>query len=256
MALACLVAGRPAIAQSAAPTTFPSTSDSIAAAVAEASRRFGVPAPWILAVMRVESGGDPRAVSRAGAMGLMQVMPATYAELRRDLGLGSDPLAIRDNVLAGVAYLRRMFDRYGTPGFLAAYNAGPGRWEAHLAGVRPLPVETIRYVERLAAISGGTSIVTTVRASPDLPPSPFTAPLFAPRRAARGAAEGPTDRNRIAAILVANTTFVPPSESLFVGGSTTTVEPRGDGIATPGRVSGAVANDGLFVPRTPKVAPR
>ena len=256
MGLACLVAGRPATAQTAAPTTVPSTSDSIAAAVAEASRRFGVPAPWILAVMRVESGGDPRAVSRAGAMGLMQVMPATYAELRGDLHLGPDPFAIRDNVLAGVAYLRRMFDRYGSPGFLAAYNAGPGRWEAHLAGVRPLPVETIRYVERLAAIDGGTSIGTTVRTSPDLPSSPFTAPLFAPRRAARSAPEAPTDRNRIAAILVANATVVPPSESLFAGGSATTVEPQGGAMATPGRVSGAAANDGLFVARTPKVAPR
>ncbi|WP_447411863.1 lytic transglycosylase domain-containing protein, partial [Clostridium perfringens] len=77
--------------------------------------------------MRVESAGDAHAVSRAGAIGLMQIMPATYAELRRDLGLGPDPFAVRDNVLAGTAYLRRMYDRYGSPGFLAAYNAGPGR---------------------------------------------------------------------------------------------------------------------------------
>lgn len=100
-----------------------STRDDLATAVAEASRRFGIPADWILAVMRVESAGDAHAVSRAGAIGLMQIMPATYAELRRDLGLGPDPFAVRDNVLAGTAYLRRMYDRYGSPGFLAAYNA-------------------------------------------------------------------------------------------------------------------------------------
>ena len=156
----------PAAAQSALTTPVHTPHNSIAAAVSEASRRFGVPADWIVAVMRVESGGDARAVSRAGAIGLMQVMPATYAELRRDLGLGVDPFDIRDNVLAGTAYLRRMFDRYGSPGFLAAYNAGPGRWEEHLAGTRPLPAETIRYVQRLAQISGSGLSKSLPAASP------------------------------------------------------------------------------------------
>ncbi len=104
--------------------------------VAEASQRFGIPAHWIRAVMRIESGGDPRAVSPVGAMGLMQIMPKTYAELRARHQLGPDPYDPRDNILAGAAYLREMLDRYGSPGFLAAYNAGPLRYDAAL-GDRP-----------------------------------------------------------------------------------------------------------------------
>src|SRR3546814_5730962 len=77
--------------------------------------------------MRVESRGDVRAVSPKGAMGLMQLMPDTWASLRVRLGLGANPYDPRDNILAGAAYLREMHDRYGSPGFLAAYNAGPGR---------------------------------------------------------------------------------------------------------------------------------
>ncbi|MCC5967787.1 MAG: transglycosylase SLT domain-containing protein, partial [Natronohydrobacter sp.] len=72
-----------------------------------------------------ESAGNPRAVSHAGAMGLMQVMPGTWAELRAAHQLVDDPFDPRDNILAGAAYLRQMYDRFGSPGFLAAYNAGP-----------------------------------------------------------------------------------------------------------------------------------
>ena len=121
----------------------------VAAVVAEAAQRFAVPEHWIRAVMRVESGFRADAVSPKGAMGLMQVMPATYADLRQRYGLGADPFAVRDNVLAGAAYLREMYDRYGARGVLAAYNAGPARYEAHLAG-RALPLETQAYVAQLA----------------------------------------------------------------------------------------------------------
>jgi len=105
----------------------PSPRDLYAEYIAEASRRFGVPVAWIRAVMRAESAGEARAVSSAGAMGLMQIMPATWADLRARHGLGRDPYDPRDNILAGTAYLRELHDRYGSPGFLAAYNAGPGR---------------------------------------------------------------------------------------------------------------------------------
>lgn len=111
--------------------------------------RFGLSADLIDAVITAESAGDPRAVSSAGAMGLMQLMPATWAELRTRLGLGRDPFDPHDNVTAGAAYLRQLLDRYGAPGFLAAYNAGPRRYEQSLAG-RPLPAETRAYVQRLA----------------------------------------------------------------------------------------------------------
>ena len=95
--------------------------------------------------------------SPAGAMGLMQVMPQTYAALRARYGLGADPYAPRDNILAGAAYLREMLDRYGVPWFLAAYNAGPARLDAFLHTGRALPAETQRYLAALAPQIGGTS---------------------------------------------------------------------------------------------------
>ena len=108
-----------ALAQSAAVAPL-SRAEAVAAHIEEASRRFGIPAAWIRAVMRVESAGQVRAISSAGAMGLMQIMPATWAELRIRHRLGNDPYDPRDNILAGTAYLREMHDRYGSPGFLAA----------------------------------------------------------------------------------------------------------------------------------------
>ena len=75
--------------------------------------------------MRQESGGQEDVISWAGAMGLMQVMPATYDDLRGRYNLGDDPFDPHNNLLAGTAYLREMYDRFGAPGFLAAYNARP-----------------------------------------------------------------------------------------------------------------------------------
>lgn len=129
----------------------------IAQAVSEAASRFGLPEAWIYAVMRQESGGRVDAVSAKGAMGLLQLMPATWRELTLELGLGSDPYDVRANVLAGSAYLRRMYDRFGSPGFLAAYNAGPQRYSDHLAGSQPLPSETRIYVQRVAPLLSGAS---------------------------------------------------------------------------------------------------
>ena len=178
LVLAVGCAGAPLALAQNRPAAPVAAADPVAGAVAEASRRFGVPEHWIRAVMRVESAGDRNAVSRAGAIGLMQVMPATYAQLRRQYGLGADPFDIRDNIFAGAAYLRQMYDRYGAPGFLAAYNAGPGRLESHSAGRRALPSETVNYLARLApelGLSAGSAVVT---ATPAPPLSPFEAPLF------------------------------------------------------------------------------
>ena len=131
--------------------------DPHAAAIAEASVRFAIPEHWIRAVMQAESAGDPRAVSHAGAMGLMQVMPGTWNVLREDHGLGADPFDPRDNIIAGTAYLRAMLDRYGTVGgMLAAYNAGRGRYDTYLSEGRPLPAETRAYVAMLAPRLDGT----------------------------------------------------------------------------------------------------
>ncbi|WP_137127620.1 lytic transglycosylase domain-containing protein [Roseomonas sp. HF4] len=127
-----------------------------AAEIAAASQRFGIPEAWIRAVMRAESAGDRHAVSHRGAMGLMQVMPATWAGLRAQHGLGADPFVPQDNILAGTAYLREMLDRFGSvPLMLAAYNAGPRRVEAHLATGQPLPAETRAYVAALKPLLTG-----------------------------------------------------------------------------------------------------
>ncbi|WP_255367421.1 lytic transglycosylase domain-containing protein [Caulobacter sp. UNC279MFTsu5.1] len=121
----------------------------VAHAVDEAALRFGLPRHWIVAVMMVESGGRVRAVSPKGAMGLLQLMPGTWRALSSELDLGDDPFEPRANVMAGAAYLRQMYDRFGAPGFAAAYNAGPARYERYLAGNATLPAETHAYVQRL-----------------------------------------------------------------------------------------------------------
>ncbi len=126
--------------------------DPYATIITDAARRFAIPEGWIRAVMQAESSYEPSAVSPKGAIGLMQVMPATYDELRLRYGLGSDPFEPHDNIIAGTAYLREMLDRFGADGFLAAYNAGPQRYEDYLATGRILPEETVNYVAGLAAI--------------------------------------------------------------------------------------------------------
>ena len=132
--------------------------DRWSAHIEEASARFGIPESWIRRVMRAESGGrttmDGRPItSRAGAVGLMQLMPRTWAEMRAKHGLGQNPHDPRDNILAGAAYLRAMYDRFGYPGLFAAYNAGPTRYAEHLAGGRRLPAETVAYVAAIGSAS-------------------------------------------------------------------------------------------------------
>lgn len=210
-----------------APVTRTSMADPHAAFVTEASQRFGMPEHWIRAVRRVESAGDARAISSAGAVGLMQVMPATWAELRVRYRLGNDPYDPRDNIMAGTAYLREMHDRYGSPGFLAAYNAGPSRYEEYLSG-RPLPAETRAYVATLAPLVGAGEITpgnpgAVVVAAVD-PHVWRRAPLFIAR------SDGPSSAIPVqtdaasddapAATLVRDVSgIVPQSSSLFVARS-------------------------------------
>jgi hypothetical protein len=120
-----------------------------------ASLRFGVPDIWIRAVMAQESSGDlyqggGLTTSSAGAMGLMQVMPDTYDTLRLRYGLGNDPYEPHDNIFAGTAYIREMYDSYGFPAFLAAYNAGPQTLTACLTAGAPLPMQTVSYLTSVA----------------------------------------------------------------------------------------------------------
>ena len=135
--------------------------------IAEAAQRFDVPPAWIAAVMAAESGGRTHLngvpiTSRAGAMGLMQVMPATYDALRLAHGLGPDPYDPRDNILAGTAYLAAMRARFGYPGAFAAYNAGPARYEAHLRTGAALPGETRAYIASLARTPGSAALPPAV----------------------------------------------------------------------------------------------
>lgn len=166
------------LAQSA-PVARTIAADPQAGHIAEASRRFGIPEHWIRAVLRAESAGDVRAISSAGAIGLMQVMPDTWAGLRVRYRLGRDPYDPRDNILAGTAYLREMWDRYGNvSAMLAAYNAGPGRYDEHRSTGRPLPAETRAYVTAIAARLGGAVVSETLERQQAPPPDWRDAPLF------------------------------------------------------------------------------
>ncbi len=141
---------------------------SIDDAISQGATRFALPEALLRTVIAIESNGSPTAVSPKGAMGLMQIMPGTWAGLRLRYALGADPFDPCDNILAGAAYLREMRDRYGDPGFLAAYNAGPGRYEAYLRGERSLPSETIAYVARVTArMGGGASLAPAPAPDPD-----------------------------------------------------------------------------------------
>ena len=118
--------------------------------------------------------------SPAGAMGLMQVMPNTYATLRAKLSLGANPYDPHDNIMAGAAFLRDMHDRYGDAGFLAAYNAGPARYEESRAGGRPLPTETILYLARLDPMLGLNDTSSFAANRPRALVKPEDAPIFVP----------------------------------------------------------------------------
>jgi hypothetical protein len=178
MAVALLLAASPTgpvFAQGAVPLVpvqRETMDDPFADFIAEAAQRFDIPALWIRAVMRVESGGNARSLSAKGAMGLMQIMPETWGRLRERYALGGDPYDPHANILAGAAYLREMFDRYGSPGFLAAYNAGPGRYDDYRVSGRALPAETRNYLAALLPMIGDGA--TTIPSAH----SWITAPLF------------------------------------------------------------------------------
>lgn len=153
--------------------------------IEEASLRFVVPSAWIERVMRAESAGETtlngRAIrSSAGAMGLMQLMPATWADMRARLRLGQNPDDPRDNILAGTLYLRLLYDRFGYPGLFGAYNCGPACYAAYLAGRRHLPGETVAYLAKVSGASRG--LETSRPAAAILASAAPRPPLFVVRR--------------------------------------------------------------------------
>jgi hypothetical protein len=185
-----------------------SPNDIAADALREAARRFQVPVSWLSAVMRTESAGDATAASKKGAIGLMQIMPDTYAELRARHGLGPDPFDPRDNILAGTAYLAEMRARYGAPGFLAAYNAGPRRYEEHLLLGRPLPSETQDYVARLAPELGFESVPTAQNhASFEAMSAPIFVAITAPGLASEATPSGATNATKAATPAIVHPLF-------------------------------------------------
>jgi membrane-bound lytic murein transglycosylase B len=181
--------------------------------------------------MRVESDGNARAVSRAGAMGLMQIMPGTWEQLRARYGIGSDPFDVRDNIMAGAAYLREMHDRYGNPSaMLAAYNAGPGRYDDYLSRGRPLPAETVAYLARLGGVTGTDSAIEVAVVAP---PDRFAwrrSALFVSMSAATSDAGAARPENEIAA----------PDK---------TISAPEVGNSSPQNPPPAMPIDSLFVPR-------
>lgn len=138
--------------------------------IQEAATRFSVPDSWIRAVMQQESGGrqyleGQLTTSEAGAMGLMQLMPQTYSDMQAQYGLGGDPYDPHDNIMAGTAYIRQMYDRFGAPDFLAAYNAGPDRLDEWRRNGNPLPDETVQYVAAITPnLGAGVSPSATIMA--------------------------------------------------------------------------------------------
>lgn len=172
--------GFPAISSAQNAPVEEATAAPYSAHIAEASQRFRIPERWIRAVMQVESAGRAHAVSEAGAIGLMQIMPDTWADLRIRYRLGRDPFDPRDNILGGTAYLREMYDRFGSPGFLAAYNAGPERYRQHVVDGRPLPRETRIYIAKLLPIVGSVAVDGSATVAP-APSDWRESPLFVGR---------------------------------------------------------------------------
>jgi soluble lytic murein transglycosylase-like protein len=146
--------------------------------IAEASARFGVDRRWVEAVMRAESGGQTvwrgrPITSSAGAMGLMQLMPGTWSDMRRLHRLGADPYHPHDNIIAGTAYLAAMHARFGYPGLFGAYHAGPGRYAEYRSAGRPLPPETRAYMKSITAALGSRWVQTSPPPSLSAPPALF-----------------------------------------------------------------------------------
>ena len=222
--------------------------------IADASRRFGVPPSWIAEVMTVESRGHANALSPKGAIGLMQVMPETYADMRARYGLGANPWNPRDNVLAGAAYLRLLYDRYGAPGFLVAYNAGPGRWEDYRLRARPLPPETIAYLARLGPVVSGSALSVPTIASGQAPRSPLASPLLVRLASMSIPVQVASDHERIVRIIDANASVVGRRETVFVTWPRS-ADPPSVGQPEDGRAANDVRSTATPPPTSPPSEP-
>lgn len=171
--------------------------ESLQVVIAEAAQKFSLPERWIIEVIRAESAGRARVTSHKGAMGLMQIMPGTWKYLRRKYRLGSNAYDVRDNVMAGSAYLRELYNRFGFPGCLAAYNAGPARYRAWAEGKKRLPLETRLYVRKITSrLRQGTTFTHVLNQSSiaGTTARPADSPLFVTRSAPQNLQDKPDSR--------------------------------------------------------------
>ncbi len=249
-----------------------------------------MPERWIREVMRVESGGHTEMngtpiTSGAGAMGLMQVMPATYDELRGRYTLGDDPYDPYNSIMAGTAYIRELYDLYGSPGFLAAYNGGPGRLDDYLTRNRPLPDETRRYVAKIgpyiadsfpnrrstAEMYAMNAVGSSIPAGPRYPSAPADAPVavapaasapvevaFAPPSSSDGAFDPPPGWTPKGMPASERRVYVPPpAEPAPTVVASAAPAPRFDPAPLPDQGSEAVpAVQAYNPPPEPRAAPR
>ncbi len=174
---------------------------------AEAAARSALPATVILRVMHVESRGRANAISPKGAMGCMQIMPATWRYLTARYALGSDPWNARFNMIGGALYLAELARQFGFPGAYAAYNAGPARYARHVRGTARLPAETVAYV---ASLSGAVP--------PRAPTNDSTDRRLAAPRWQEGKLFLDTSRSRVSApeLPAAETAARPARHDLFL----------------------------------------
>ncbi|MFT9257013.1 MAG: transglycosylase SLT domain-containing protein [Acetobacter sp.] len=239
--------------------------------IREASQRFSIPQGWIRAVMWQESGGHQyihghltRSVH--GAVGLMQVKPDTYHELARRYGLGSDPYDPHDNIMAGSGYIRELYDRFGSPDFLAAYSCGPQCMANYRAGSGSLPGYARSY---LAAVSphlndpvpavtepgpDTTPMTTPVRVVADSTPAP---PEDATAQADAQAAESDMQTDSAAPVAVASADMPAPDDTATGGlgpGTPDTVSPNPRAGSTQGLNGYGPAAATQTVPEPPIMA--
>ena len=138
-----------------------------AADITRAAERFVLPRAWICAVIEVESGGHQRLdgvpiVSARGAMGLMQLMPKTFAAMARRYHLPNAPFTARENILAGAGYLHRCYLRFGFPLLFSAYAAGPERVEKFIIHGEPLPRSARDYtLHILHSLGAGRAVMVS-----------------------------------------------------------------------------------------------
>jgi Transglycosylase SLT domain len=153
--------------------------------VIDAANQYGLDPNLLVRQFQQESGLNQNVTSKAGAMGVTQLMPGTAAQL------GVNPRNTAENIDGGARYMRQMVDRYpgDYPAALGAYNCGPGCMDSHLAGKRQLPAETQNYV---TSIMGAGHAPGQAGQAPQAPGNPGGAPSGPPSGLTRVVGGGPT----------------------------------------------------------------